>query len=345
MLQCEGLVDAMAGRFRRGLAACAVLSSTLLDAGALVAEELEPIGLSYRAADGCPEVGTFRRGVEQRSSRVRFVPVGTGQRELEISLRTAGDAIVGELRLTERDGSVRQRSVSFTTCAEAVEGLALITAVSLDPQASLAAHAPAPAAAPKEPAPEVAAKTLTRSTPILTSRGSSFEAGLGAELSAAFNALPATAAGGALSVDVASASDGWFAPLLRGTVSHLELRGVPQGDAEASFSLTAATLSACPLRLGGRSLSLRPCAFATGGALHAWGSGSTPDPQARTRPYWSWGGSLLLLVRASQALDIVSNLGLGSTLVRDQFRFEGAPFWTTPTVYLFSGVGARFVLR
>jgi hypothetical protein len=344
MLKCSGLVDAMAGRLRHGLVAGAVASTALLTASALLADELVRIGLSYRAAEGCPEAATFRRAVERRSSQVRFVGVGSGQRELEIALRTEGDATVGELRLTEPDGSVRQRSVSFGSCAEAVEGLALITAVSLDPQASLAAESetrPAPVA---RPAPEAPPPQRPRRA-VPASRGRAFEAGLGVELDASFNALAATALGGALSVDVASTSDAWFAPLLRGTFSHLELRGVSQGGGEASFSLTLATLAGCPVRLGSSWLSLRPCAFASGGALHAWGSGSTPDAQARTRPYWSWGGSLLLLVRATQTVDIVSNLGVGSPLVRDQFRFDADPFWRTPTVYVFSGIGARFVLR
>ena len=341
------LVDGTIERLNHGLTACAVLSTLLVCASELHADELGPTLLSYRAVDGCPEVLEFQRSVQRRSSRIRFVDEGSHDRELSIVLRPEGDFTSGELRLIERDGTLRQRNVRFTTCAEAVEGLALITAVSLDPEALLqpaptAPVEPTPAPAPTPPAPKPAPRKIQKARPVAPA--STIEAAVGAEFNAAFRALPSTAIGGALFVDVFSTSRSFLAPSFRGALSHVERRGIAEGGSETNFTLTLLTVSACPLRVGDGALVLRPCAFASGGALHAWGS-SSESPQARTRPYLAWGGSAQVSLRTSQTIEIVADLGIGSTLIRDRFVFEQAQFWKTPALYLSSGLGLRFVFR
>lgn len=339
----------MLGRLARGVIACAVLSAGLLVAGRLRAQELGPILLSYRAAPGCPPVAEFQRSVKRRSTRVHFVDEGTHDRELSVVLRKDGSYTTGELRLIERDGSLRQRIVRFTTCPEAVDGLALITAVSLDPHALLEPPAPANTApAATNPAPLPAPKTpqsgvpmAVRPPPIAAPRRQGLELALGLELSGLFRALPATALGGALFLDVASRSQSWLAPLVRVAVSHTERRGLAEGNFEANFALTLATLSACPLRFGGNLLAFRPCAFVSGGAVRAWGS-QTPNPQTHTLQHWSWGGNALFFLRASEVTEIVGDVGGGVALVRDQFTFDQTQFSKTPALYLSTNVGIRF---
>ncbi|HEY6081790.1 MAG TPA: hypothetical protein VIW29_23400 [Polyangiaceae bacterium] len=329
---------------RRVLAAGTVSGCSLLGAARLSAQELGPILLSYRASDGCPEVAVFQQSVQRRSARIHFVDEGTHERELMVVLAQASDGTTGELRLTERDGTLRQRSVKFSTCAEAVEGLALITAVSLDPQLALEPRPEAasePAAAPAEPATkappaEPAAPPPPHARPT--------EVALGGELTVAVNALPETAFGGAAFVDVASGSQSWLAPLFRGAFSHSQRRNVAEGTAEAHFTLTLGTLSACPARFGASWLALRPCLFGSAGALHAWGTGS-PEEQSSTRFYAAWGGSLLLFLKVSQHLEIVADAALGNALIRDEFVLDEVPFWETPPLYVSSGIGARFVFR
>jgi hypothetical protein len=175
-------------------------------------------------------------------------------------------------------------------------------------------------------------------------RPSKAKLALGGEFNVAIRALPAVALGGSLFVDVASGSPSWFAPLFRAALSYVERRGLESGGGEANFRLTLATLSACPLRLAVASFAFRPCAFASGGALYAWGS-ETTNLQQRTRPYGAVGGSALLFVRVSQPLEIVADLALGATLLRDSFGFDQEQPWQTPALYLSSGIGARFVFR
>jgi carboxylate-amine ligase len=82
-----------------------VLVVTLSVASPLCAQELGPTLLSYSAPEGCPNVADFRSSVRRRSTRVRFVEEGAHDRELSIAMRKEGEHTIGELRLTERDGS------------------------------------------------------------------------------------------------------------------------------------------------------------------------------------------------------------------------------------------------
>lgn len=338
----------------RGLSACAVLSVVCFGSRVLRAQALEPTLLSYRAPDGCPDSRDFERSVQRRSTRVRFVEDGAHDRELSIVVRRSGEVTHGELRLVERDGRTSQRNVRFTTCAEAVEGLALIAVVSLDPQALLEAK-PAPGDAPatattSEPAPpppppaqpKPTSKSAVIDPPLATQQTARHRFALGATFNVAPRALPATALGGSLFMDFAFGTESVFAPLFRAAVSHVERRGLPsETGAEGHFTLTLATLLVCPMRLSSGFLTFHPCAFGSGGALYAWGTDTT-NLQQRTRPYGALGGSALLFARATRAIDIVADLALGATLVRDSFGFEQDQPWRTPGLYLSSGIGARF---
>jgi len=356
----------------RGFSACATAlrlalpTLGLLSAAQAHAEEASPTLLAYRAPEGCPLVPDFERSVQRRSARVRFVDAGPHERELSIAVRNEREATYGELRLVERDGRESQRHVRFTTCAEAVEGLALIAVVSLDPQALLglekptaeespSTQAPAPNAAPKptppptngathaaKSAPEQSSLAQDSSTP---SHPSGSGVALGATFTVAPKALPELALGGSLFGDFAWSSMSWFAPMLRLAFSHIERRGLASSDgSEANFTLTLGTLSVCPCRLAAGILELRPCGFGSGGALYAWGS-QTTNLQQRTRPYGALGGSLLLAARASEGIDLIADLAVGASLLRDSFGFEQDQPWRTPSLYLSSGIGARFRFR
>jgi len=355
MLYCLSLVDAMYWRTVRGFSTCVVLSVALLNASLLRAQESGPTLLAYRASEGCPAVADFQRSVQRRSTRIHFVEQGPHDRQLSIVMRKDGEATLGELRLVEGDGRASQRSVRFTTCAEAVEGLALIAVVSLDPHALLESNDAQPDAAPA-PGTEAATPptTATKATPkrdpaAQDSPPAPQPAKTGVALGAAFNvapsALPETAFGGSVFVDFALPASSLFAPLFRLALSHVERRGLSSVDGpEANFTLTLATASVCPLRLSGGILEFRPCGFASGGMLHAWGS-QTTNRQQSTRPYGAVGGALLVSLSASQTIDIVADLAVGTTLLRDSFGFEQDQPWQTPALYLSSGIGARFVFR
>jgi hypothetical protein len=225
------LVDAKLARLGRGLAASAVLCAVALAPGLARAQELHPTLLAYKAPLDCPLVGDFQRSVQRRSARIHFVDEGTHDRELSIFLRKDGGFTVGELRLIEANGTLRQRSVRFTTCLEAVEGLALIATVSLDPQTSLEGPGPVPKPPPPQSTPPAQPPHPARHEvvpPVLApSEASEVGVKIGAEANAYFNALPKVALGGSVLFDIASQARHWFSPLIRVSITHVERLGVP----------------------------------------------------------------------------------------------------------------------
>ena len=354
------MVDAKVARLSRGLAASAVLCAVALTARRARAEDLHPTLLAYKAPADCPLVGDFQRSVERRSARIHFVDEGSHDRELSIVLRKDADDTIGELRLIEPNGTLRQRSLRFTTCAEAVEGLALIATVSLDPQALLEPpksdlEKPAPTAKSPDRQRPVERAVVPRLMPPEHSPG--LETRVGVEFNAYFDALPQPAIGGSVLMDVGSASRHSFAPLIRGAITHVERLGLhvqspsmPETSAEANFALTLVSLSGCPLRIGGNVVVFRPCAVVSGGALRA--SGTDPrDPQASTRPYWSWGGAGMISVRLGQLVEIVGDASVGVPMLRDAFTFgdcvgsrASCTFWKTSPLYISSGLGLSLLL-
>lgn len=349
----HALITWIRGSWSKRWPVSAALGISQLLASSAHAQTLEPTLLSYRAPDECPEVADFQKSVQRRSARVRFVDEGSHERELSIVLRKRGDFTIGELRLIEPDGSLRQRSVRFTSCSEAVEGLALIAVVSLDPQALLSAPSPKPKPEEKPEPPIAPSKVLPKAleavrAPATTRRpvrhAKNLEVALGAELVASFRQVPQIALGGALFVDVADDSASLFAPLLRLAIAHSERRGIPSGDGQVSFALTQSTLTACPLQFGHEIISVRPCAFTTVGLLRAWSSDAA-GPQARSRPSWAWGGSVFAFLRISQTAEMIADLSVASSLVRDRFEVQPAWSWVTPPLYLSSGVGLRIAFR
>lgn len=346
----------------RGLAVRGALSAALLAARTLHAESGAPILLSYDAPAECPDVAEFERQVGQRSSQIRFVSEGPHARELTVQLRRVRDQLNGELDLIESGGPARRRTMRFRSCVEAVEGLALIAVMSLEPGAGGPQQPPEPAerSAPSESEPAASepsappraaparATPATRSTLVTspkppTSSSLQLALGAGAEAATEFS-FPAL--GGTLFLDVQSGSRTWLAPLVRLAVSHWERRAVtaPDSTLEAHFAFTLATLSACPVQWDARALVLRPCLNLELGAVHSWASRAS-DVRGASNPFISWGGSLLLLVPLGQLFELYADAGLNANLIRYHFEFQNQPFLSTPELYVSTGVGFRLHLR
>ncbi len=324
------------------------------------AQDQEPTLLVYRAPADCPPVGDFQRSVERRSSRIHFVDEGSHARELWIFLRKDGDLTVGELRLIEENGNLRQRSVHFPNCADAVEGLALIATVSLDPQAllegpkSVPQTAPEPPPAPPEtpapPPPTSAPKPKPAArAPVPQVRRRGVEVALGAEGNAFLHAFPEAAFGGSAFVEVGSASQHLFAPQFRGAITYAQRNSVTGArieDGAADVKLGLISVYGCPLRISENPLIFQPCAFVSGGELYTKGRGDV-EASASFHPQFSWGGAALLGLRVAEDFEIVADASVGVSSIRDRFGYTDATgaglsvAWTTPLVYISTGLGFR----
>jgi hypothetical protein len=348
-----GLIAVKVARLSCGFAASIALCAVTL-AGRAQAEDLQPTLLVYKAPADCPLVGDFQSSVERRSSRIHFVDEGSHDRELSIFLHKDGDFTVGELRLIEQNGTLRQRSVRFTTCAEAVEGLALIATVSLDPEALVQEPKPVPATPPEAtpPAPKPALIEPRRPAPTPAPAHEEkiiAQTDIGAEANAFFRALPETAFGASFFVDVSSSSRHLFSPSIRGAISYAERLGVSgDGDTKADVKFALFSVLGCPLRIGENVVIFRPCASFSGGALYTRGL-DTPTPNPSYSPQFSGGGSAVLSVHLSEALELAADAGVGVTFIRDRFGFNDASLhfhqsWQTQALYISTGLGFRLPL-
>src|SRR5207244_5032698 len=110
----------------------------LLHLAGVAKADVERFSLDYEADAGCPGRETFVHEVAARSSRVELVPPNSASHRFHVVLQSSSGRSSGRLEIEEGDGPATSRSVDGATCREVVSGLALIAALTLDPQASLA---------------------------------------------------------------------------------------------------------------------------------------------------------------------------------------------------------------
>jgi hypothetical protein len=134
---------------------------------------------------------------------------------------------------------------------------------------------------------------------------------------------------------------GVWAPALFVGATRVWRSNLSEPGGTASFTLDAATLDACPLRLGGSRLVARPCVSALVGRLTASGS-DTPDPATSARPFAAAGAALTASLGTT--VELSARLGIGMTLIRDSYHFGSTTFHRaggiTTTVSV--GVGLRW---
>ncbi|WP_437970488.1 hypothetical protein WMF04_14875 [Sorangium sp. So ce260] len=145
----------------RWLAAAAVLAGVL--AGSDARAEVQPLRIAYEAHEGCPSAEAFLRELIARTSRARAAAPDEAALDVRVRITRSGGASRGRITLG-REEDARVREVGGATCAEVVAALALITALRVDPTASLAPQLPA--AEPRSPgAPDAAGATDVAADP------------------------------------------------------------------------------------------------------------------------------------------------------------------------------------
>lgn len=303
----------------------------------------EAIRFEFRAPEGCSSAEDFSARVRRRSVRILLVADATAPRSLRVEIQqpTPGGALRGTVTVVEPGGTTRTRKLKAASCDEAVDALSLIATVTLDPDAMLGEPPPdtkpppAPAPAPKRPLPR-----HPRPTPS-AQRARALEPyryGFGLEATLLLRVAPEASLGGSAFVALEAHPGRVFSPLGRLSITHAQSRAVAAPGGQANFAFTLPTLDLCPLRLGPEALAVRPCASASAGLLEVWGS-QTPHNEAHARFFGAVGGSLLLGLKLSKALEIIADGRAGVPLRRDDFGFDGVPFFTTPTPGFSTGVG------
>jgi len=139
-----------------GAGAVAAAALSLAAATAAAQPATEPIRIRFAAAPGCPDGDAFTRQVWARTARARHAAEGEAARTLKVEITAAPGRFQGRLAVEDPAGPSAVREVGGASCDEVVSALALIAALTIDPQASTAPTPPSPT----PPAPQ-------RTTPAL----------------------------------------------------------------------------------------------------------------------------------------------------------------------------------
>ena len=113
------------------------------------------------------------------------------------------------------------------------------------------------------------------------------------------------------------------APALFVGATHAWRDDLTETGGNASFTLDAATVDACPLRVSAAWFVARPCAAALVGRLSASGT-NTQQADSAARPFATAG--VALTASAGTTVEISARVGVGVTLLRDSYEFGGATF-------------------
>jgi hypothetical protein len=263
------------------------------------------VDLDYSAPAECPDGERFRALLAGFVPRARSADEGERPVGPRIVVRIAHESAGprGTLRLFGRQATTEARELAAATCAEVAEGLALTAALAISPDEV----AVAPAQVAREQAVETPAPA-------------SWWVGAAAGAEAPIAAVTLASAG--LSVERrVTRRFGVHAPDLALDVRHArnDVVGAP-GDAR--FTLSSATLAACPVGGAlGEGFAASACAALTGGVIEARGI-AIAHPTDAAAPWVAIGAT----ARASRALGQATALSLVGALERPmrpiRFHFD-----------------------
>jgi hypothetical protein len=347
-----------------------ILSAFSIDAANAAPDvAVPPARLEIRAPSRCTTLGELKARVAARSPRVQFTDDAALTAQATFTTPRPG-AVVADLVLAGPGSKPSSRRLVARTCADAVDAVALIIAVTLDPAASKTGR-PTTAAESEsrgEPVPPVAAASTSTSRPApaptpsapkrteapaaieplppkrteadvkadldtkvkdSASRASLADSRLrfGAHLSGQtiFGPAPSFMPGVSLyTIAVLERQTLWSPALLVG-VSHVGRSGLAKPGGTASFTLDAASVDACPLRLSVATLEARACAAVLLGRMTADGSDTENEATSR-RMFMVTGASAVLTTGLGSVFEVVARLGMGVTLVRDSYAFSSSVF-------------------
>jgi hypothetical protein len=336
-------------------------------------DELSPAVTARLQLDAAPSCATWQElatGVALRSSRIRLVTSADATPSLLASLRAVPDgSVAAELVVVHAGGRRSLRRLSAPSCPEAVDALALVIAITLDPASVMDAEtgpseSRSGSGAGDQPADRGAGKgdaaraPEERARPPTSNSGSADDSAhalrranqtrldwhAGAEVVAALGPAPSLMPGFSLELQASWERPSLWSPALRLSAAHHWLSGVSESSGTADFQLDSGSLDLCPLRFGGQGIGLRACANAQGGRLFARGS-RTLSARSRSRPFAVLGGSALLTISLPARLEANAGLSLGRALIQDEFAFTPEVFYRVPALSLGLGLGLSLRFR
>ncbi len=333
----------------------AALGGVLLASGTARGDAGVGVRVEYAAAEGCPTRESFIREIGARTSRLRVADESEPARVFRVALGPSGESFRGTLVVVDAGGSESEREVQGESCAVVSSALALVAALTIDPEASTAPLSeiatsavppiatvtvtPSPAPPPTaRPTPTVAPTPIPIPIPIRTPPLTPKSDGIGLRLGGALGLdavglggpLVGTVFGPALAAEVAIGGPSVLTPSLRLApevrveASRLEAGVIATGlpGTTAQFTWYRVDFDVCPLRLAfSSSIEVRPCFVGVVGAISSEGTVGSAV-QSSTQPWYELGGSALLDWSLVGPLGLEAEAGLVGTTLPEKFEFN-----------------------
>jgi hypothetical protein len=329
----------------------AVVLPTMLAFGGVASAEPESVRVDYVAPVGCPDAAAFMQSLRGRTTLFREARPDEPAREFLVRVRAEVSAFSGRLEIRSRDGRAAIRNVDAKTCDEITAALALITALTIDPNAATprakvpsrteAEPPPGPATAADGKASLPSAAVVATPAAVAPEPASPWRWSAGLLGHATFWLSPTMGYGGDVFVEAEAPVSSGLGPAARlGLFLNQADVDSPTG-ASARFQWALMQVEGCPVRLGSATLALHPCLALRLGLIHA--EGRQISQPRETIDFWSDAGPVLRLRLAATAeLLVEAQVGLMFPLHRT--TFDIVDMGAASTVYSVPRVGGTVAI-
>jgi hypothetical protein len=302
--------------------------------------------LEVVADPGCATRDDLVGRIGARSTRIRFSEGqgGAGPAlRAEIAPRRAG--VVAVLLTVDVGGGAppTARRVTAMSCEEAVDALAVMIVVLLDPAAILGPTPPPPGPPPPPPGPVAAPPPRAEAPAEPAPPDARWRFGVGAAGQGISGPAPRGMLGAAIDLRLArtrpSPGSAWsWSPSLRLGLAHHRLADWAAAGGHAAFAVDGLELDLCPLALEVWRLTGAACVMALASRVSARGF-DTFVPESHDELLAVLGGAGLLGLRLARHVALQVTLSAGPPLWRDAFAFRPAVFYRVAPVVVTGGVG------
>ncbi|HMA92537.1 MAG TPA: hypothetical protein VKP30_07615 [Polyangiaceae bacterium] len=327
------------------------------------------IRLELELPRGCGSTAAFVERLLARLDRIH-VAESAPKRTVQARIATKPNGTFrATMKLLYPDGHSASRVVDANHCDDAIDALALITAVTLDPtsvsevgtEPATNTTGPAPNAttAPvSEPDPQPAKAHHASAAPVSShvqrtsparavqadaATRSATRVGFGIGFVGLRGPAPGWMNGLELSTRIVQTGHSGFAPSVRLSLAYAARRNVTAAGGIADFSLLSSRLEFCPWQLVSSRTEIRGCGVAHGGLVTARGR-ATLEPEAHRRPFFALGAGLEVLLLPADWLGIAFQLHGVAPTARDTYAFDPAAFYRVSRISfdVTAGLETRF---
>lgn len=278
--------------------------------------------LEYDPPPGCPDGGWLRTAVEGRLSRARLAETSELARTFRVTVSEREGRSTAKLAFKDADGQAATREVDAGSCEQALEAIAVVSAIAMDARAereqTAAAASPVTTVEPSRPSQEATLASPTPTAPRRERRSPRHRFGVegGVEHGYAPTLAPFAALLTDLDVRVLS---------FRGALAYSDSGPVEADSGSARYRKLTVREEVCPAAWAPKpALGLRPCALVEGGIVRAEGleSARIVEPRSTTVPWLSAGAVGRVELTPHPGLRFELAAGLRLPAFRHEFVLE-----------------------